>query len=558
VPEDHLTIAPKDVSQRFDEKMHAMREQKLEKDAEVEASKLGLPFLNLKGFPIPPEALSAIPETDAKKFKVIAFLRKSRQLHVAFATPPTPEHEAFLQSVADREHLEVKPFYTSPQSFEKALALYATLPKHRLMQHGIFINGDDLKRYEEKFKDPEMLRKELPRVSLTDLITALVAGSLSTRSSDLHLEAEAEDVKVRYRIDGVLQTVATLPKETWPRLVSRIKLLAGLKLNVEKVPQDGRTTIVLPDDSIDVRVSTIPTNYGESIVMRLLMGSAKGIKLEDLGIRGKAFDVLKEQLARPNGMIVTSGPTGSGKTTTLYAFLQILNTSDVKIITLEDPIEYKINGINQSQVDASKNYGFATGLRSILRQDPDVIMVGEIRDLETAEIAIQAALTGHLVLSTIHTNSAPAAVPRFLAMGAKAFLLAPAINVIMAQRLVRRLCPTCRAEEKLDPVMWAKVRGILDAIPENSHMRIELTDTPKFLKPVGCAECHHTGYRGRIGIYEVFSMNEKIEKLILAGNVSEYDIARAAVEQGMVTMAQDGLLRAVEGVTSIAEVFSVA
>jgi type IV pilus assembly protein PilB len=553
-----LTIAPKDIEERFEEKMHSMRERKLERDAEVEASRLGLPFLNLKGFPIPPEALSAIPEDQARKLKIIGFLRKHHELHVALAEPPGPQHEELLSQVQEHEHVEIHRFYTSPQSLEKALALYATLPKHRLIQHGIVIDASDLKRFEDKFRDPEVLKKELPKVSLTDLITALVAGSLATASSDLHLEAEADDVKVRYRIDGVLQTVASLPRETWPRLVSRIKLLAGLKLNVDKVPQDGRTTIVLPDDNIDVRVSTIPTNYGESIVMRLLMGSAKGIKLEDLGLRGKAFTVLKEQLQRPNGMIVTSGPTGSGKTTTLYAFLRILNTSDVKIITLEDPIEYKIPGINQSQVDASKNYNFANGLRSILRQDPDIIMVGEIRDLETAEISIQAALTGHLVLSTIHTNSAPAAVPRFLAMGAKAFLLAPATNAIMAQRLVRRLCKNCRAEDKLEPDIWAKVRGILDQIPENSGMRIDLSKPIAFSKPVGCAECHHTGYKGRIGIYEVFTMNEKIEKLILAGNVSEYDIARAAVEEGMVTMSQDGLLRAVEGITSVAEVFSVA
>jgi type II secretory ATPase GspE/PulE/Tfp pilus assembly ATPase PilB-like protein len=282
-----------------------------------------------------------------------------------------------------------------------------------------------------------------------------------------------------------------------------------VKINIIDKPQDGRLTIYLKDDRIDIRASFLPTTYGESVVMRLLRSSEVGLEFEDLGIRGKAYDQLKREIERPNGMIITTGPTGSGKTTTLYAILKKLNNPETKIITIEDPIEYQLSGVNQSQI--SSNYTFSQGLRSIVRQDPDIIMVGEIRDLETAEIAIQSALTGHLVLSTIHTNDAAGSVPRFLAMGAKSFLLAPALNAMIGQRLVRRLCIKCKREAKLDKTLFNRLKEQLQSLPDEDIKKIDFNNL-KLYQAVGCEACQGIGYKGRIGIYEVMTMNIEIER----------------------------------------------
>ncbi len=291
--------------------------------------------------------------------------------------------------------------------------------------------------------------------------------------------------------------------------------------------------------------------------MRLLRGSSVGLEFESLGLRGKAFEDLKRETERPNGMIISTGPTGSGKTTTLYAVLNKLNDKETKIITLEDPVEYRLAGISQSQIDTSRDYTFAKGLRSILRQDPDIVMVGEIRDMETAEIAIQAALTGHLVISTIHTNSAAGAIPRFLSMGAKPFLLAPALNAVVGQRLVRRIHDGCKEEIRLDETTLARVKEVLSQIPANSGQQKDF-GTLRFYHGKGCNDCYHLGYKGRVGIYEVMSMNKEIEGKILAGEISEYTIQEIAVKNGMVTMVQDGLLKALDGITTVEEVFQAA
>ena len=388
-------------------------------------------------------------------------------------------------------------------------------------------------------------------------MTILVSVALKTGSSDIHVEAEEADIKARLRIDGILHDIATLPSELWKQIAARVKLLSGLKLNIVDRPQDGRFTIFYKKDKVEVRVSTLPTGYGESVVMRLLRSTATGLSFEDLGLSPYTYKLLKAEIDKPNGMIITTGPTGSGKTTTLYAILNYLNSPEIKIITLEDPIEYKLAGVNQSQIDASKGYTFAGGLRSILRQDPDIIMVGEIRDLETADTAINAALTGHLVLSTIHTNSAAGAVPRFLAMGVKEFLLAPSLNAIIGQRLVRRLCQACKKEAVLDASAREKAEKILHAISPLANMSVDSLNL-KFWTAGGCEACHGLAYKGRIGIYEVMVMSPEIEQLILSKSSSEYQIQDIAIKNGMLTMVQDGLLRALEGVTSVEEVFSVA
>jgi len=297
--------------------------------------------------------------------------------------------------------------------------------------------------------------------------------------------------------------------------------------------------------------------HGESVVMRILYGGAEGVTFDDLGLRGDAYDKLKKEIERPNGMIITTGPTGSGKTTTMYAILRLLNKPGGKIITLEDPVEIKMEGINQSQVDPSRDYTFAKGLRSILRQDPDICMVGEIRDLETADIAIQSALTGHLMLSTIHTNSASGAIPRFLSMGVKPFLLAPALNSIIGQRLVRKICPNCVEETKLSDENIKRVKEILATLPEKEKQTVRLDDL-HFYHGKGCDKCSGLGYKGRIGIYEIFIMNKEIEKNILGDQISEYTIQEIATKDGMITMVQDGLLKALNKVTTVEEVFKVS
>jgi type II secretory ATPase GspE/PulE/Tfp pilus assembly ATPase PilB-like protein len=312
----------------------------------------------------------------------------------------------------------------------------------------------------------------------------------------------------------------------------------------------------LEEGDVDVRVSTMPTVYGESVVLRLLHQSRTGLTLDSLGLRGSAFVKLSQEIERPNGMIMTTGPTGSGKTTTMYAIMQILNKPGVKIITLEDPVEYKMEGINQSQVEWSKDYTFAKGLKSMLRQDPDIAMVGEIRDLDTAEIAIQAALTGHLILSTIHTNNAAGAIPRFLSMGVKPFLLAPALNCVIGQRLVRRLCPACLKEQELDSRMLERLGKVLESMPETEKNKIDFKNL-KFYVGAGCKACGGLGYKGRVGIYEVFNINEEVEAVVLSGRVSEYALEEIAVKNGMITMVQDGVLKAMDKITSLEEVFRV-
>ena len=460
-----------------------------------------------------------------------------------------------LNELTEEHHAEGKLYMVSDLGLDYALELYRTLPRVRKYVRGVEITEDDLNRFSEKFTSFKDLEKLMKRVDITDIIALIMAAAVKSRASDIHIEAEEKGIKARFRIDGVLHDVANIDKIQWRKIVSRLKLLAGVKINVNDRSQDGRTSINLKHDRINIRASFLPTNYGESVVMRLLQSSAVELEFSQLGIRERAYARLKHEIERPNGMIITTGPTGSGKTTTLYAILKRLNKQETKIITIEDPIEYQLEGVNQSQI--GKNYRFADGLRSIVRQDPDVIMVGEIRDLETAEIAIQAALTGHLVLSTIHTNDAAGTIPRFLSMGAKPFLIAPALNAIIGQRLVRRICKDCKSESEPSREKLEQVRALLEKLPRQEKEGIDMNNM-KFYEGQGCDACQNIGYRGRIGIYEIIIMNEKLEKVILSGKVSEYEIRDLATEQNMVTMAQDGVLKALEGITSLEEVFRVA
>ncbi|NUM25850.1 MAG: type II/IV secretion system protein [Candidatus Buchananbacteria bacterium] len=553
-------IASEEVSEKFSEKMKNIGAKEKEREAQTRAAMMGFQYIDLKGFPISPETLILFSEKDSQELKAICFFRGSNDIRIGAVNPEDPRLTELTKVLAKENHADVKIYLISQNSFDFAFRLYQSIPKVRKFVSGVEIAEDDIRKYEKEIRTFQDLNKELSEVSITDMVTLIMAAAIKARSSDIHIEAEEKGVKVRFRIDGLLHDVAELEHKVWPQVVSRIKLVSRLKINIEDRPQDGRFTIFMTKEKIDVRVSTLPTAYGESVVMRLLMSSAAGMAFEDLGLRGRAFEALRGEIEKPNGMIVTTGPTGSGKTTTLYAVLNKLNDPGTKIITIEDPVEYKLDGVNQSQVDHSKNYTFANGLRSILRQDPDIVMVGEVRDLETAEIAINAALTGHLVITTLHTNDAAGTIPRLLSMQVKPFLLAPAINAMIGQRLVRKICQYCKKPAELDNKTMSRVMAILSKIPEESGFRVPEAELKrlKFYKGGGCEECQGLGYKGRVGIFEVMTMNKEVENLILTGHVSEYDMRSIAVKHGMITMIQDGLLKAADGITTADEVFRVA
>ena len=547
------TLTDVDTAQRFSEKMTSIKFKEKEHESQKLAASIGIPSISLKGFPISPEALILVPEEQAKALKVICFLFTGPELRLGAMNPEDPAVKELLFELGERNKSNPKLYLLSEESYNQGLKLYAALPKIKQLVKGVQITKDELERYAAQMTDFASIASVMKRSSVTDILAVVIAASLKLGSSDIHIEAEEKGIVVRFRVDGILQEVAVLAREQWTKIINRIKLIASLKINITDQAQDGRFTIFQKNKEIDVRISTIPTAYGESVVMRLLNPDTIALDFDKLGFRPASLKRLTREIERPNGMIITTGPTGSGKTTTLYAILSKLNTKDVKIITLEDPVEYKVKGLNQSQIDYSKDYTFAKGLRSILRQDPDIVMVGEIRDLETAEIAIQAALTGHLLLSTIHTNDAAGAVPRFLSMGVAPHLLAPAINAIMGQRLLRRLCE-CKQPVTLEPELLAEAKAQIESISETSgEAKVDLSKV-QFMGPKGCEKCNNSGYKGRLGIYEILIKDQTIEQAILKGSISEYEMRDIAKAQGMVTMAQDGLLKAIDGLTSVEEV----
>jgi type II secretory ATPase GspE/PulE/Tfp pilus assembly ATPase PilB-like protein len=387
--------------------------------------------------------------------------------------------------------------------------------------------------------------------STTELIEIILAGAFFLDSSDIHIEPREKEVRMRIRIDGVLQDVLIFEKKIYRILLSRIKILAGLKLNITKRAQDGRFSLFIEGQSIEIRASSVPAEYGEAIVLRIL-NPKWVVSMEELGLREDLLELFEKEIKKPNGMIICTGPTGSGKTTTLYAFLQKISTPGIKIITIEDPIEYHLEGVEQTQVDEAKGYDFANGLRAIVRQDPDVILVGEIRDFETAKIALQAALTGHLVLSTVHTNDAAGTVARLRALGEELSNIAPAINLAIGQRLVRRICKKCTILEKISDQVLKQLKKELKDLPKEVKIP-KITSDLKLQKAKGCAHCNFTGYRGRIGIFEAFLVDDEMEKFILSGP-SIAQMRKKAIEKGMVLMRKDGFIKVLNGITTIEEI----
>lgn len=403
-------------------------------------------------------------------------------------------------------------------------------------------------KFEKELENLSDLKNRILKTATTETIELLSGGAISSGASDIHFEPEEKSIRLRFRIDGVLKDIMDLNKSGYPAILNRIKLMAGLKINIHDYPQDGRFTIKKESRDIEARVSVLPGAYGENVVIRLLDPQTLKKNLEELGMRDELLKEVKKQLKKTTGSILTTGPTGSGKTTTLYAFINFVNKPGVKIVTIEDPIEYRIKGISQTQVEPEKGYSFANGLRSIVRQDPDVILVGEIRDSETTEIVMHAALTGHLVFSTLHTNDAAGTIPRLIDMGTKPQVIAPAINLAMAQRLIRKLCQECKKKIEASPEETKKIKEVLGKISQTDK-----SNEIKIFKKGGCEKCNFTGYKGRIGVFEAFAVDDELEKLILKSPaVSE--IRDSLRKRGMMTMLQDGYLKILDGITDFEEI----
>ncbi len=516
-----------------------------EQIAQARSKLLGVEFVTLHGKGISPEILSLIPEPVARRYTVFPFSSdpKTGELYLAMDDPLNLQVIEFIEKKAGKR---VKSFLALPQDIKNAIdEQYSQNLSTEVTEALKETVAPDVNTIDSK-QIGEIIR-EAP---IAKIVSTILEFAMKSRASDVHIEPEEKETRVRYRIDGILTEKLALPRKVHDAVVSRIKILAQMKIDERRIPQDGRFNFKMGNDEVDLRISTLPTVWGEKVVMRLLKKSGGVPKLPELGLRGIALKNLEAQISRPHGIILVTGPTGSGKTTTLYAVLSRLNTVKVNIVTLEDPVEYKIAGINQVQINSGAGLTFATGLRSFLRQDPNIILVGEIRDQETADLAVQAALTGHLVFSTLHTNNAAGAIPRLMDMKAEPYLVVSSLNGVVGQRICRKLCQYCKVAISPPAEVVEDIKKVLGSLYKpNSDMKI--------YRSQGCSKCNKTGYLGRVGIFEVLPVSGKIAHLILQ-RASSQDIEKQAIEEGMITMKQDGYLKVVEGITSIEEVLRVA
>lgn len=542
-----------------DQKLRMLRSDEEEKSIQMISEKFGLPYIDLTRVPINTDGLRLIEEPEARANKLAVFDIVGKRISVAIHSPQNADTVASIRKLQQKGY-QTAIFMCSIHSIEKAWDRYKDLSFAFETEAGsLDISNGEIEALIDKAKKlPDVAKlinealsiKKSHRVST--LIASIMAGGLATKASDIHIEPEEEFTRVRYRLDGVLVEVVKFDSETYRLMLSRIKLLSGLKINIKEMAQDGRFTVKIYMNDIEIRTSTVPGTYGESIVMRILNPKSISVPIEDLGFPPRLLNLLMTEIARPNGLILTTGPTGSGKTTTLYSFLRKSTSPEMKIITIEDPIEYHLSGVVQTQVDEKKGYNFESGLRAALRQDPDIIMVGEIRDGETAGTAIQAALTGHMVFSTLHTNNAAGTFTRLIDLGIDAKVLTSAVRVAMAQRLIRTLCKECRKKapipadkQKYIDELVASLEGYPE-LPEISPIATEV------YQAVGCETCNGTGYKGRIGVYEAILADKYLEEVIRE-NPSEREIREAAAPQKILTMKQDGLIKVLKGVTSFDE-----
>lgn len=545
----------------YEEKLQEFKEKEMEDLAKILAEKYKIPYIDLTKMAIDLDGLKTIPEQDAREGKMAAFQRVGKRLSVGILNPNLLKTKDVLDTLK-RQGFEPALFIVSKLSLERAWSKYKEIPVFVEIKTGLIeISKEKLDNFKQAIDSLQSFNKAISKYlaggekrKISEILEVILAGGLNLEASDIHIEPGEEKAGLRVRLDGILHPVIFLPKHIYELLVTRVKLVSELKLNIKDRAQDGRFTIRTEKGDIEVRTSVLPGPYGESVSMRLLNPDKIGFSFEELGMEPHLLEIMEKELQKPNGMILTTGPTGSGKTTTLYAFVEKVKRPGIKIITIEDPIEYHIKGITQTQVDKQKGYDFIKGLRAALRQDPDVILIGEIRDLETAKTALRSALTGHLVFSTLHTNNAAGVIPRLIDLGAKPTIIAPAINVAMAQRLVRKLCPKCKKAKKPDAKEKKFIEENLSHMPAKykKHLPKELT----IFEPGGCQKCNF-GYKGRVGIFEAILINNEVERIILKGpsQIQMQDVQRS---QEMLTMTEDGVLKILSGITSIDEVIRVA
>lgn len=529
-------------------------------------SKYDLPYVNLYRIGIDNEALRAISEKEARENNIAPFKLSGKNIFIALHSP-TEELKTKLKEEMERQSLDPIFYMASMASLTKVWDRYKELSMAESSQGGgIDISAEVLRETASGIKtmqDIDKLIKEAIAENkvhrLSHILEIMIAGAIAINASDIHIEPEKDRGRLRLRLDGVLQDVCFFDMKIYHLLNSRIKLLSGMKIT-SSAAQDGRFAIMEDKEELSIRTSLIPGSYGESIVMRILDPKSIQINLEDMGIEPYLFSVIEREISKPNGLILVTGPTGSGKTTTLYAYLRKIYSTEINIITIEDPVEYRLPGITQTQTNGDKEYGFLEGLRAALRQDPDVIMVGEIRDAETAKIAVQSALTGHLVFSTLHTNNAAGVIPRLIDLGVNPKILVSALSMSLAQRLVRKLCTNCKKEKILKERESDVIKNILNSMKTEGKdlfkYNIKEENEYKVFEAVGCETCNMTGYKGRMGIFEAILTDEAIEK-IMPSNPSEREIKRVASTQGILSMRQDGIVKILNGITSIAEVQSV-
>lgn len=516
----------------------------IDKITQAKAQLLNVPYIKLEGKAIPMDVLNLIPEAAAKRYQIIAFDRRGDELMCAMSDPLDIQ---IIQFIEKRSGKRVKPFLALAEDILKAIT--DQYSQNLTTEVTSALEEVAAVKPQKEAQGPEILR-EAP---VANIINQLLEYAMKTRASDIHIEPQEDRTRVRYRIDGILQEKILLPSGVHDALVSRIKILSTLKIDEKRLPQDGRFTFAHETHEVDLRVSIIPTVFGEKVELRLLPKSTLAPTLLELGLRGSSLKSLEQQMLRSHGIILLCGPTGSGKTTTLYSILSKLSTTRINVVTIEDPVEYQIPGVNQVQVNPQVGLTFASALRSFLRQDPNIVMVGEVRDTETAELAIQAALTGHQVFSTLHTNSAAGAPPRLLDMGIEPFLLASALNAVVGQRVVRKLCPKCRVEFVAPSEVLENIKSVLGKLLPSFAQGSAV----KLFKGGGCNFCVHTGYLGRVGIFEVLVTTEVVSKLILE-HASSTAFEKTGIEAGMITMKQDGYLKVLEGMTTMEEVLRVA
>lgn len=503
------------------------------------------------------KVLETIPEDSALYYQMIPLAKKDNILEVGMVYPEDIKAREALEFLARQTKLSYQVFLITLTDFKALFKKYRTLKGEvgrALEELETELRAEKVKERLIPLTEFERMAEEAP---ISRVVAVLLRHAVEGNASDIHIEPTKAKIRVRFRLDGVLHSSIFLPLRILPAIISRIKILSNLKIDETRIPQDGRLTAKIGTKEVDFRVSTFPTTLGEKVAMRVLDPERAIVEMKELGISGRNFKVIEKAIKKPYGMILATGPTGCGKTTTLYAILRILNKEGVNIMTLEDPVEYFIEGINQSQIKPEIGYDFATGLRFMLRQDPDILMVGEIRDEETASLAVHAALTGHIILSTLHTTNALGVISRLVDMGMKPFLISPTLSIAIAQRLVRKLCFDCRKKVKPKKEIKDLILKELENLPEIIKKSLKISKSLYIYENSGCKKCNQTGYLGRIGVFEILEMTDQLSEIILK-ELSEIRIEEEAKRQGMVTMRQDGILKVLEGITTIEEVLRVA